>query len=175
MALGGFHAALGEAAQAEVAFAAALRLDPAFEPAYVNAADVLRAEGRDAEAVALLERGLQHAPQGASIHHALGLALVRTQQTEAALRSLRRAMELAPDVPRYTYVYAVALHSTGRPAAAIELLEQAARRWPGDREIAMALASYQPGADRGGSRTVTVLRERFPADRDVESLAGQLR
>ncbi|HET7204297.1 MAG TPA: tetratricopeptide repeat protein [Steroidobacteraceae bacterium] len=177
VALGGFHAVLGQAAQAEAAFAAALRLDPGFEPAYVNAADVLRAQGRDAEAVALLERGLQHAPQGASIHHALGLAQVRLQQTASALGSLRRARDLAPDVPRYTYVYAVALHSTGRPGAAIELLEQAVRRWPTDRAIGLALASYQAGAGRreAARRTASTLLERFPDDPEVEALAAQLR
>jgi tetratricopeptide (TPR) repeat protein len=177
VALGGFHAVLGQTEQAEAAFAAALRIDPAFEPAYVNAADVLRAQGREAEAVAMLERGLQQAPGGASLHHALGLARVRMRQAEAALQSLRRATELAPDVPRYAYVHAVALHSTGRPTAAIALLEQAFQRWPGDRDIGLALASYQAGAGHleAARRTVTMLRERFPSDADVESLADQLR
>ena len=156
VALGGFHSVLGQAAEAEAAFAAALRLDPTYEPAYVNAADVLRAQGREADAVALLDRGLRQAPQGASIHHALGLALVRARQTGPALQALRRAMELAPDVARYTYVYAVALHSTGQPGKAIELLEQAARRWPADRDIAAALAAYRE--DAGGSNAAAAGR-----------------
>ncbi|MFZ9967024.1 MAG: tetratricopeptide repeat protein, partial [Steroidobacteraceae bacterium] len=62
---------------------------------------------------------------------------------EEAMLSLGRAMELEPDSPRYTYVYAVALHSEGRPQEAIQLLQSALRRWPGNREMSEALAAFQ--------------------------------
>ena len=44
---------------------------------------------------------------------ALGLSLVRQQRVREALPELARAAQLAPDVPRYAYVYAIALHDSG--------------------------------------------------------------
>ena len=122
VALGTHLAMRGRGEEATAAFAAALRLDPAHEPAYVNAADVMRAGGRDADAVALLQKGLEQLPEAASLHHALGLALVRQQDVAGGTLHLARAAALAPDVPRYTYVHAVALDSLGRRDEAVRIL-----------------------------------------------------
>jgi tetratricopeptide (TPR) repeat protein len=176
VALGGFYGALGRMEEAQAAFARALRLDPAFVPAYVNAADALRAMGRDAEAVATLEQGLEKAPDSAALHHSLGLAQVRLRQTDAAMRSLERAMELEPGSARYTYVYAVALHSTGRPAEAVKLLERALGRWPADRDMLMALASFHSEAGRleAARDAAERLVAAYPADPEARALAAQL-
>jgi len=175
VALGGFKAALGQADEAEAQFAAAMRLDPEFVPAYVNAADVLRAQGRDQESADLLQQGLLRAPMSATLHHALGLALVRLQQPELALASLRRAVELDPATARYTYVFAVALHSTGQADESIRRLQQAVRRWPFDREILMALTSFQLESGKRQEAQVTArkLVAAYPGDPQVRVLAAQ--
>jgi predicted CXXCH cytochrome family protein len=177
VALGTFAAALGRPADARAAFEAALRLEPTLEPAYVDFADVLRAEGaREDEVLAVLRRGLEHIPDGASLQHAVGLALVRQRDMPGALDALRRATELGPDVARYTYVYAVALHSAGRVDEAVKVLDRARNHWPNDRDVGVALATYQ--AQRGDTvaarHTLARLRERFPGDRDVAALAHRL-
>ena len=175
-ALGNFHAALGRFEQALRAFGDARRLEPAFVPAYVNGADALRALGQDGEAVALLEEGLVQVPGSADLHHVLGLAQVRLGQTDRAVVSLRRAVELAPDSARFTYVYAVAMHSTGRPEDAIRLLESGLRRWPADRDMLLALASFELEAERRdrAAEVVGRLLEAHPADREAQVLAAQL-
>jgi predicted CXXCH cytochrome family protein len=175
VALGGFKAALGESEAAQAQFAAALRLDPAFVAAYVNAADLLRAQGRDAEAAELLQQGLQRVPMSATLHHALGLARIRLQQPALALGSLKRAVELDADTPRYTYVYAVALHSGGAIDESIERLQQASRRWPYDRDLLMALASFQLEAGRRADAQATARRlvAAFPDDPQVAVLAAR--
>jgi Flp pilus assembly protein TadD len=81
-------------------------------------------------------------PQNAILHHALGLALVRLKQTDAALAALEQATILAPANPRFAYVYAVALHSTGKPDLAIAKLEKALLDHPNDRDMIAALASF---------------------------------
>lgn len=174
--LGTFYAALGRWSDADAAFASALRLDDRFEPAYVNAADALRARDRDAEAVELLQRGLRAVPEGASLHHALGLARVRLGQPHEAMPSLQRAADLAPDVPRYTYVYAVGLHSTGRAPQALAVLEKALQRWPGERDLWLALASFQAqaGQREAARRTASGMVQRFPHDPEAQALARQL-
>ncbi|HJW52283.1 MAG TPA: multiheme c-type cytochrome, partial [Burkholderiaceae bacterium] len=130
VALGSFQSRLRQHDAAQAAFAQAIALDPAFVPAYLNAADDLRAQKRDAEARQLLQQGLARAPKDAALHYALGLTLVRLGERPAAVSALERAVQLAPDEPRYTYVYAVARNSTGRAREAIAVLERAAQRWP---------------------------------------------
>ncbi|HEX9207030.1 MAG TPA: tetratricopeptide repeat protein [Steroidobacteraceae bacterium] len=176
VALGGFYAALGRGEESRQAFAHALRLDPSFEPAYVNAADALRVLGQEAEATAMLERGLAALPRSAALHHALGLAQARQQQLPAALLSLRQAMALDPQSLRYTYVYAVALHSTGHSAEAIQILRQAVRQWPRERDLLFALASFERDAGdlHGARRTLQSLLEAHPDDPGARALAAEL-
>jgi len=175
--LGTFEARLGRFDAAQSAFAQAIALDPRHVPAYLNAADALRAQGRDADARQMLERGLAQVPGSAALHHALGLTLVRLGQPKDALRALERASQLAPDIPRYTYVYAVALHSTGRPADALRVLERATLRWPANRDLLLALATMQRDAGKAAAARATVQRlaAAYPNDREVAALAQQLR
>lgn len=176
VARGAHLARLGRVDDAGAAFATALRLEPAYEPAYVNGADVLRAAGREAAALEWLESGVARVPGSAALHHALGLAQVRVGRIDQALASLQRATRIQPDNPRYAYVHAVALHSTGRPDAARRELVQALRRWPQDRDMLLALAAFERDAgDRASARrTVSRLLEAYPDDAEVRRLAGQL-
>ena len=176
VALGGFFAATARTDEALAVFNDAIRFDPEFVPAYVNAADALRAVGRDTEAAGMLSAGLAKAPDSATLHHALGLTQVRLQQTDAAMASLKRATQLDPGVARYTYVYAVALNSTGRAGDAIQVLERAAQRWPHDRDMLMALASFQldAGKTQAARKTVDALVGQYPEDREVQMLDAKL-
>ena len=145
--LGTFYANRGDAVRAEAELRAAIKLDPRFVPAYVNLADLYRATGRDADGERSLRAGLGKVPGDASLHHALGLALVRLHRLDAALGELKRATELEPGNARFVYVYAVALHSTGATEAAIASLETALSAHPDDRDILQALAGFH--AERG--------------------------
>ena len=106
--LGGFLAERGDYPAAEAEYRAALRLDVRFTPAWANLADLMRARGREADAESTLRAGLAEAPADATLHHALGLALVRQRRTDEALRELKRATELEPGNARFAYVYRVA-------------------------------------------------------------------
>ncbi len=176
VARGVFEAERGRFAAAQAAFAAARTLDPGFVPAWLNAADAHRAAGDEAAAQRLLEQGLARAPDTAALHHALGLLHVRQRRREAALQALQRATELAPDEPRYAYVYAVALHSYGAPDQAIARLERAAGRWPGERDILLALATMQRDAGRpeAARRAAEALLAADPGDAEARALLDQL-
>ena len=76
------------------------------------------------------------------LHHALGLALVRLKRTDAALSELDSATVLEPGNARFAYVYAVALHSSGRAEEAIARLTKGLQTSPNDRDILQALASF---------------------------------
>lgn len=140
--LGIFFAQRGDADRAEVELRAALALDSRFIPGYVNLADLYRARQRDDEGERMLRDGFKVAPKHATLHHALGLTLVRLKRTEEAIRELEQATKLEPINARFSYVYAVALHSTGKVAEAIALLEKSLSLHPNDRDILEALASF---------------------------------
>src|SRR5690606_4137875 len=101
---------LGELDAARRAYETALRLAPWYVPAWVNLADLERAQGREPEEEALLRRALAVAPEDAAVHHALALARIRAGRPDEALPLLERAAALAPDEPRHGFVLALALH-----------------------------------------------------------------
>ena len=144
--LGGYYADRGEYAKAEVELRAALALDDRFVPAWVNLADLMRLQSREADAEKALRSGLAVSPRDATLHHALGLSLVRQRQMPAALEELRLAAELAPENVRMSYVYAVALHSNARTKEALAVLERAIRRAPNDRDLLTALMTMNAQA-----------------------------
>ncbi len=157
--LGTFYASRGDAVKGEEELKAAIRLDPFFLPAYVNLADLYRARGRDPDGESILREGLKVAPNSATLHYALGLALVRMKHTDEALRELERATTLEPGNARFAYVYAVALHSTGKVDPAIATLEKALVTHPDDRDILQALASFHEA--RGESAAAKRYAERL--------------
>ena len=103
--------------------------------------------------------------------------MVRLGDRSAAVSALERAVRLAPGEPRYTYVYAVALNSTGRAREAIAVLERAAQRWPANRDVVTALATMQRDAGQrdAARRTAGRLATEFPNDPEVNALVQQLR
>jgi tetratricopeptide (TPR) repeat protein len=140
--LGDLLVRTGDQAGATQAYLKAVELDPTFIPAYANHADFLRHQGRDDSAEERLRAALEVDPQSAAIHHALGLTLVRRKSLDEAVEHLRLASELSPDDARYVYVYAVALESLGQRRNAIDILTTAHERYPGNRDILSALASF---------------------------------
>ena len=144
--LGAFLAQRGDPDAARAELRAALAIEPAFAPAYVNLADVERAAGREADALQTLEAGIAAVPASAVLHHAYGLSLVRSGRVAEALGELARAVELDPGSARFGYVYAIALHSSERAAEAIAQLERTLAAHPGDRAVLEALASFHRSA-----------------------------
>ena len=73
----------------------------------------MRVEQRETDAEATLREGLRVSPDDATLHHALGLSLVRQRKGTEALAELKRAVELDPDNERFAYVYEVARAELG--------------------------------------------------------------
>jgi predicted CXXCH cytochrome family protein len=174
--LGVLERRLGNTEAAATAFETAIRLQPWFVPAYLYLADLRRDQGREADAEATLRKAVAAEPTSADAHHALGLALVRQKRSGEALAALAKAAGLAPDVPRYAYVHAVALHDGGDVAGAIVALTKAHERAPGSREIVVALAEYeaQAGNRDAARRWVRTLVQLAPDDPAARRLSEVL-
>lgn len=174
--LGGMHASRGESAQAEAEYRRAIALDRLFVPAYVNLAELYRRDGRDADVLAVLREGLVAVPGNASLHHVIGLALVREKQFPAALSALARAAREDPSNPRYLYVYAIAESSSGHRDRALRLLEENHRRHPADRDTLAGLAALSRDAgDRRAARAWALqLEALMPGDAQAAALLRDL-
>ncbi|MGR8933189.1 MAG: tetratricopeptide repeat protein [Gammaproteobacteria bacterium] len=155
----------------------ALALDPRFAGAYVNLADAYRQQNREAEGEALLRQGLALLPRAAGLHHALGLLLVRKGDALRARQALATAAELAPENARYTYVYAVALHSAGKQRQALAVLQAADRRHPYDPDILSALIAMQreAGNAEGALFYARKAAEILPDDSSIQRLMEALK
>ena len=139
---------LGELDKAEQEYLAAIRLDPLFTSAYVHLADFYRSLDRDGESEQMLRKALKRVPDGADLHHALGLLLVRDERLSEAVEKLQQAATLEPDEPRYSYVYGVALDSLGERDNALAVLLAAHEHHLGHQEILLALATLSRDAGR---------------------------
>ena len=145
--LSNLHVRQGRAKDAEDELRVALRLDPRSIPALVNLADLCRATNREPEAVRLLEQAVGIEPNAAEVVHAPrpGVHPERPHRRRDATPAAR--VHAAAGDSRYGYAYAVGLDSQGRTAEAVEVLAAVHRARPADREVLVALASYE--AKRG--------------------------
>lgn len=166
----------GKLDAAIAAYQRALSLDSNFAGAYVNLADVYRQQGREEEAEKQLRKGLAVLPNAADLHHALGLLLVRKADMQDALKALASAANLAPDNVRYGYVYAVALHSSGKVNEALSLLKAINIRQPYDLDVLSALISMQRETGDFKSALVYARKaaEALPNDPSIKQLITDL-
>jgi tetratricopeptide (TPR) repeat protein len=137
-----FELARGKRSEAEASLQTALRLQPCLAEAHLNLADLARQRGDEAGAERAIRAALACNPQNAAAHHALGLWQVRARQSNAAIVSLKKAVELAPADTRFSYVLAVALAGNGGRDEAIRVLETTLKDRPNDANALQALAGY---------------------------------
>lgn len=156
--LGLLRQIVGEHEAAESTYREAIEIGPWFAEGYANLADLLRALERDDEGAEVLRAGLKAAIDTAPLEHALGLNLVRRERLPEAMTHLRRAAELRPDIARFALVHAVALDAFGRTAAATEVLDEALKLHPSDRELLNTQVSLLMRLGRRDAATVLVRR-----------------
>jgi tetratricopeptide (TPR) repeat protein len=168
--------ALGDLESARAEYETALRLGPWFVPTYVNLADLHRQTQRDDEAERVLRTGLARVGDNAELSYALGLTLVRRGRSSEAIAEFARAAELAPESPRYAYVYGIALNSAGEVERARRVLDDAYRRHPGDRSLLTGLVtlSRDAGELEVALRYAVALVELIPQDPGARQLLADI-
>ena len=139
--LASVYAQQGQPRQAEQFYRKAIALAPYYTPAYINLADFYRNAGNDAAGDKVLQSALPRVRDKAVVHHALGLLRVRQKKLAEAVEYLRLAAESPTATARYVYVYAIALHSSGKAQQAVDVLQQAQQNYPGNTDILSALIS----------------------------------
>lgn len=108
--------------------------------------------------------------------HAYGLWLVRNGQPEAALDHFRAAAEIEPDVPRFAYVYGIALNSAGLVEDGLAVLKRARSDFPEDYDIAWGLATMlRDNGDFNAARSLArEMLAQYPDDANFSALLRSL-
>lgn len=165
----------GRLGEAEQAWSDAVRVAPREPANYLNLADMYRAQGREKASERLLREALERLPDEGMLHYALGLSLVRQQQRGDALVHFREAWRLSPENPRTGYVLAVALEPEA-PQQALQILGEAGRLHPNDRDLLWAGASFSQrhGEPALAGEFVDALLARDPTDQQALQLRSSL-
>ena len=105
------------------------------------------------------------------------LAQGQTWEEMTVGTEFRTAAELEPDRSRYAYVYAVALHSSGRVDDSMKVLKDTLVRHPNDRETLLALVTFnRDSGDIGAALEYAEQLSRItPNDPDLTRLTDDLR
>ena len=123
--LGTMHFALGDAAEAERAYARALSARPDYLAAAVNLGRLRLAAKNYEQAVEVLRPAAEKHPLSADAHQLLGEAYQLTGKSEDALKHLGEALRLDPEGKADTHLRLAMIHdATGRKDLAAEELEK---------------------------------------------------
>jgi Tfp pilus assembly protein PilF len=174
--LGIFFVTRGDLPAAEAAYREALYLNTQLIPAYLNFADLLRAQSKDDEARKVLLQALTVAPQNGNTLHALGLLETRSGQSETALKYLQQAAAVETQGTRHRFVYGIALHDLGQPAEAVVQLQALLRSVPQSEEVLLALTNYSAelGQREKALNYARVLTQIAPGNRSYQQLYQSL-
>jgi len=111
-------------------YEAARLINKASIPGYLLPGNILIKHGKYGEAVELFRLGIEHLPEAAQLHNALGLAYTHLGRLRYAELSFREAIAFKPEyADAYNNIGGIAL-STGRGALAREMFQNALRYDP---------------------------------------------
>ena len=117
--------ALGQPAQAQQAFAAALQIDPSWAEAWINYGLTCYQQNAIEDAKTAMRQALRFAPDHPAATANLGAFMRITGEPDAAEILLRRAIDMVPDNAGARLNLAADLLQEERPADALDLLDAA--------------------------------------------------
>jgi Tfp pilus assembly protein PilF len=109
--------------EAEKAFKKAIKIEPYFEAAYINLADIYRAQQKPFQSNSILSKGIKNNPKSANLHYSYGLYFVRQKQITKAITFFVKAMTLMPENSQYAYTYILALDGARQSQQALVKLK----------------------------------------------------
>lgn len=133
---------MGQPAQAEAHYLAALKIDPDFTPARANLARLYNGLARNADGIRVLQEGLARRPDIGELQYSLGLLLAEEQRMAEAAVALAKAARLMPGRARVQLNLGLALLQLGRASDAERALMRAYELDPNDPTAPQALAVH---------------------------------
>jgi predicted O-linked N-acetylglucosamine transferase (SPINDLY family) len=133
--MGAAHQAIGDLAQALVAYEHALAIDPAFAQAHYNLGAVLHQLGRSEEAIGHFEAAIRSAPLLAEAHLGLARAFLALMRPDEAATAAERAIALRPTWGSALAELATALQLQGEQDRSLAALRRAVELEPSSAAI----------------------------------------
>lgn len=156
---GGISMARNDLNATEKAFKKAIKVDPYFDSAYSNLAELYRNQGKNAQVVAVYNSALNKIPNSALLHYGYGLHLVRQQQLANAVAKFKKAMQLDPTNTQYAYVYALSVDGTGDTPQALTILKDNINNYPANQQLVeLGLSLAQKNQDKASFDYFMALR-----------------
>jgi tetratricopeptide (TPR) repeat protein len=171
--LGNLYARLGDPAQAERYYRAAIEVDDLFFPAKLNLAILLSSQGRNSEAEGLLRDVVRDYPEQYDAAYSLGLLLAEMNRLDEAVEFLGVAAAGMPNRGRVHYNYGLALQSRGRLDTAGAELRRAVQTEPENPDFLYALGEHY--LRRGNAQRALEFADRTLAVAPGRQDARQLR
>lgn len=109
--------------EATKSFKKAIEIEPYFEAAYINLADIYRAQQKPFQVNSVLSKGIKNNPTSANLHYSYGLYFVRQKKLSKAISLFKKAMSLMPDNPQYAYTFVLAIDGEGKSQQALTKLK----------------------------------------------------
>jgi tetratricopeptide (TPR) repeat protein len=174
--LGDVNYQLRRYANAVESYDAYLRLDDHSPTIFYKRALALRAEGKQAAAIAALREAIKLHVTFAEAHYALGLCLKDRGQLANARASFERALSIAPALIPAREELAELYRAQGRRRDEMEQLTALAALEPRrpDRRVAIARALARNGNFEGALAELSATAERFRRDPAVQAALGEM-
>ncbi len=160
--IGNLQRSLRRPEKSEHAYRTALGLNSFFVPAYVNLADLFRAQEREKDGESLLREGVHLLPEQPSLHYALGLSLYRQGRAGEARDELLVAAESPDAEPSMALAYALIIDAQGEADAAIEYLNGSLERFGDDPGLLAALINLYQRTNQRQAAEPLIQRLRNP-------------
>jgi len=142
----------GEYDKAETSLKKAIEIDPKSAPVHFNLGLLLAERGRIEEAEKELRLALDHDPKLAPAVYNLGVLIIKERPDEG-LSYCRKAHELSPNNPKYSYTLAFYQAQKGDRKEAVKVLRDTVKRHPGYVDAALLLGEiYEQGGRKEDAR-----------------------
>ena len=136
---------IGNKAEAEKNYKAALELQPDLEESAVNLAAILVETGRYDEAVTLMKKAIAKNPKNAALQVNLGMALSGKNDVDGANRAFEEAIKLEPNNGIHLVTYASHLARNNKKDEAVTKLKQAEKVSSNDAGVLASVALEYKG------------------------------
>ncbi len=144
----------GEYEKAETSLRRAVEVDPKSAPVHFNLGLLLAERGRTPEAEKELREALDLDPRLAPAAYNLGVLIMKDHPDEG-LSYCRKAHELSPDDPKYSYTLAFYLAQKGDRKGAVKTLRETVKRHPGHVDAVLLLGEiYEQEGKKEGAKEI---------------------
>ncbi|QBY04257.1 hypothetical protein E2K93_07580 [Thalassotalea sp. HSM 43] len=132
----------GKYKQAIASLQHSINIDPYFESAYVNLAELYRNTGQAQQETATYRLGLQTNPTSAVLNYSFGMHQIRAGNKQSALSAFNKAIKYEASNPQYALVYFLTLDSLGQTQKALRQIKSTLRKYNYDPQLFELGVSY---------------------------------